>query len=46
MYNKIANQSGLVILDAQNVDKPPLATIKIPHRVPFTFHGTFIPRGK
>ena len=46
VYNKIANQSGLVILDAQNVDKPPLATIKIPHRVPFTFHGTFIPRGK
>jgi len=44
VYNKLKNRSDLVILDAQNVDKEPLATVKLPHRVPFTFHGTFVPR--
>ncbi len=42
VYNKLLNKSELAILDANNVDKEPLAIVKVPHRVPFTFHGTFV----
>ena len=42
VYNKLLNKSELIILDANNVDKKPLAIVKVPHRVPFTFHGTFV----
>lgn len=42
VYRKLENRSDLVILDAQNIAKTPLAIIKLPYRVPFTFHGTFV----
>ena len=38
-YNKLTDTSDLVILDANHVDKEPLGIVKIPHRVPFTFHA-------
>jgi len=35
------NRSDLVILDAQNVKAGPIATAKLPVRVPFGFHGNW-----
>jgi carotenoid cleavage dioxygenase len=35
------NRSDLLILDAQNVDAAALATVKLPHRVPYGFHGNW-----
>lgn len=40
-YEKL-NRSDLVILDAMNVDREPIATIQLPHRVPFGFHGCWV----
>jgi carotenoid cleavage dioxygenase len=35
------NRSDLLVLDAQNVDREPVATVRLPHRVPNGFHGSF-----
>jgi 8'-apo-carotenoid 13,14-cleaving dioxygenase len=35
--------SGLVILDARNVEGPAQAVVHIPHRIPPGFHGNWIP---
>jgi carotenoid cleavage dioxygenase len=37
------NRSDLVILDAQNIEGAPLAVCKLPHRVPYCFHGSWMP---
>lgn len=40
--NNIAESTTeTVILDAQNITKPPLARVKIPQRIPMGFHGTW-----
>ena len=31
----------MLILDAQNVERAPLATIRLPHRLPLGFHGNW-----
>jgi carotenoid cleavage dioxygenase len=36
-----AGSSYLAILDARNVDRPPLARAHLAHRVPMGFHGNF-----
>lgn len=38
-----ADATDLVILDAQKFDGPPLASIRIPHRIPPGFHGNWVP---
>ena len=35
--------TDLVILDATDLTKPPLASIHIPHRIPPGFHGNWLP---
>ncbi len=35
--------TDLVILDAAHFTAPPVATVKIPHRVPPGFHGNWVP---
>lgn len=42
VYRAKENRSDVVILDAGNIEDKPLATIKIPHRIPFGFHGSFV----
>lgn len=42
-YRAAEKRSDLLVLDAQNVAGPPLATIKCPHRIPFGFHGNWRP---
>lgn len=43
VYREKENRSDLVILDAQRVEEQPLAIIQLPHRVPFGFHGCWVP---
>ncbi|WP_394821709.1 carotenoid oxygenase family protein [Pendulispora albinea] len=37
--------SALVVLDAQRFDGDPVATVRLPCRVPFGFHGAWLPDG-
>jgi carotenoid cleavage dioxygenase-like enzyme len=43
VYDAATNCSDIVVLDAQNFSRAPLATIHLPVRIPFGFHGNFIP---
>jgi carotenoid cleavage dioxygenase len=43
VYDAARDGSDLVILDAANVTAKPVATVALPQRVPFGFHGSFIP---
>ncbi|CAI5472448.1 unnamed protein product [Closterium sp. Yama58-4] len=36
-------RSEVIVLDAMNLDKLPLARVILPKRVPYGFHGTFLP---
>jgi carotenoid cleavage dioxygenase len=42
VYDAARNGSDLVVLDASDFAGDPVATIKLPHRVPFGFHGNWI----
>ena len=42
VYDKARDASDLVILDASDMRKPPVATIALPRRVPHGFHGSWI----
>ena len=37
------NAADVVIIDAQDFTAPPVATIHLPVRVPFGFHGNWVP---
>ena len=43
VYDEARGGSTLVILDAARFDGPPVATVALPQRVPFGFHGNWIP---
>ena len=43
VYNKESNKSDLVIFDAQSIQSGPRSTVKLPQRVPFGFHGSWVP---
>jgi len=42
VYDRSTNGSDVVILDAQDFTAPPVATIQLPQRVPFGFHGNWV----
>jgi carotenoid cleavage dioxygenase len=42
VYDRARNGSDLVILDAANFRGRPVATVRLPQRVPYGFHGSFI----
>ena len=41
-YNLMENKSDILILNAQNVSAGPIATIKVPRRIEYDFHGSII----
>jgi carotenoid cleavage dioxygenase len=43
VYDKANDRSELVILDARDVAAGPLARVALPTRVPYGFHGTWVP---
>ena len=43
VYDANTDSSDLVILDARDMSRPALATVHIPVRVPFGFHGNWVP---
>lgn len=44
VFNAERERSQLVILDAQNIDQGPIATLYLKHHVPYGLHGTFTPQ--
>ena len=42
-YNQARDASAFFVLDARNVTGEPLAEIRVPHRVPYGFHGNWVP---
>ncbi|MFF3560917.1 carotenoid oxygenase family protein [Streptomyces sp. NPDC002574] len=42
VYDAAADRSDLVVLDADDVSAPPVATIHLPRRVPEGFHGNWL----
>jgi carotenoid cleavage dioxygenase-like enzyme len=43
VYDATRDASDLVILDGTSFAGPPVATVQLPARVPFGFHGSWIP---
>jgi carotenoid cleavage dioxygenase len=43
VYDATTNTSDFVILDAHEFGAAPLATVKLPQRVPYGFHGNWMP---
>jgi carotenoid cleavage dioxygenase len=42
-YNQDRNASAFFVLDARDIAGEPLAEIRVPHRVPYGFHGNWVP---
>ena len=42
VYDKTTDKSDVVIVHAQDFSAPPVATIHLPGRVPFGFHGNWV----
>jgi carotenoid cleavage dioxygenase len=42
VYDERTNASRLVILDAQDFGRAPVAEVALPQRVPFGFHGNWV----
>jgi carotenoid cleavage dioxygenase len=42
VYDAAENRSDVVILDAQDFEGDPVATVHLPVRVPFGFHGSWV----
>lgn len=43
VYDADCNASDLVVLDARDFGAPPVARVRLPQRVPFGFHGSWVP---
>ncbi len=43
VYNKSTDSSEFVVLDATDMTADPVASVALPQRVPFGFHGSWIP---
>ena len=42
VYDAARNSSDLVVLDAKDISKGPVASVALPQRVPFGFHGAWL----
>jgi carotenoid cleavage dioxygenase len=43
VYDAATDRSDVVVLDATSFAGPPVATVHLPARVPFGFHGSWVP---
>jgi carotenoid cleavage dioxygenase len=43
VYDAAQDRSDLVVLAGQDISAAPVATVHLPRRVPFGFHGNWIP---
>ena len=43
MHDAASDRSELVVLSAENLEGDPVATVHLPQRVPFGFHGNWVP---
>ena len=43
LYDQATNSSEFVVVDATNVGRGPIASVSLPQRVPYGFHGTWVP---
>jgi carotenoid cleavage dioxygenase len=43
IYRPESNTSDLIVLAAEDYAAGPVATVHLPFRVPFGFHGTWMP---
>ncbi|HEY5241394.1 MAG TPA: carotenoid oxygenase family protein [Polyangiaceae bacterium] len=43
VYDRVRDASDLVILDARRFEEPPVATVRLPCRVPIGLHGAWCP---
>ena len=44
VYRHATNTSDVVILDGRNIASDPVATVRLPRRIPAGFHGAWLPR--
>ena len=44
VYDRATDRSDVVVIDAQDVTAPPVATVHLPVRIPFGFHGSWVPQ--
>jgi carotenoid cleavage dioxygenase len=42
VYDAARNGSDFYVLDARNLDGEPVATVRLPHRIPYGFHGNWV----
>ena len=42
VYRRATDTSDLVILDGRNIDSDPIATVRLPKRIPAGFHGAWL----
>ncbi len=43
VYDETKNTSDFIVLDAQDLSRPALAQVHLPARVPYGFHGNWVP---
>jgi len=42
VYDEVTDRSDVIVIDAQNFEAKPVATIHLPTRVPYGFHGNWV----
>jgi carotenoid cleavage dioxygenase-like enzyme len=42
VHDEAANETSFTVLDASDLSKPPVAKVKLPQRVPYGFHGSWV----
>ena len=43
VYDAGRDSSDVIIIDATSFESEPVATVHLPRRVPFGFHGSWVP---
>jgi carotenoid cleavage dioxygenase-like enzyme len=43
VHDEGSNETSFTVLDASDLSKPAVAKVKLPQRVPYGFHGSWMP---